>query len=270
MPGDKHAKLETLRQQITAIAAQPALRDTAHKVVGGGLLATPRGVLHEVYADTPRDGGAALGFALAQAGLLIEAGRPAVLYVQMSADAQELGLPYGLGLDLFGLDARQLVLIRTAGIAELLWAIEEAIACRAVAAIVADIAHPHKALDFTASRRLSLRAAAAGASVLMVRYARDREASAARYRWRISPVQSRPPPFDDRAPGLPRWQVTLEKGSLDGQHIVSPEGEALVVDWTRHGFARVAADDRTGGARRTAALSGAVPAALGDGLSQAS
>ena len=51
---------------------------------------------------------------------------------------------------------------------------------------------------------------------------------------------------------------------------VSPEGEALVVDWTRHGFARVAADDRTGGARRPAPLSGAVPAALGDGLSQAS
>ena len=39
----------------------------------------------------------------------------------------------------FGLDPDAVVLIRTDTIVELLWAMEEAIACRAVAAVVADI-----------------------------------------------------------------------------------------------------------------------------------
>lgn len=270
MQGSKVSTLQALKQTIAALETQPALRPDQMQAVAAGLLAVPRGTVHEVFADAVREGGAALGFALAQAGGLAETGRPAVLFVQLVADAQEMGLPYGMGLKSFGVDPERLVLVRTESIVELLWAIEEAIACRAVAAVVADIVHPHKALDFTASRRLSLRAAGSGASVFLVRYGREREASAARFRWRIAPEQSRPPPFDERAPGPPRWRVRLEKGSLEGRRSAAPEGEEFLLDWTEHGFARVDADDRTGGARRPTPVPGALPAALGDGLSQAS
>jgi protein ImuA len=267
--GDKIHTLETLRQQIAALETNPLLKDAALVSVPAGLLAPPSGSVHEVFADGTRDGGAALGFAFAQTRFMLEPNRSAVLFLQLRADAQELGLPYGLGLGGFGLDAERLVYIRPETIAELLWAIEEAIACRAVAAVVADIAHPHKALDFIASRRLSLRAAASGASVFLVRYGREREASAAKFRWRVAPALSQPPPYDANAPGLPRWRVTLEKGSLGGRRKAAPGGEVFLVDWTENGFERVDADGRTGGARRAAAVSGAPSAALGDRLSEA-
>ena len=270
MLGNRHLALDTLRQQITALETRPVLQGEESLPARAGFLVAPRGAVHEVFADELREGGAALGFALAQARSMLEPRRPAILYLQLQGDAQEAGVPYGLGLGSFGLDSGQVVFIRAQTIVELLWAIEEAVACRPVAAVVADIVHLHKALDFTASRRLSLRAAASGASVFLVRYAREREASAAKFRWKIAPAQSRPPPFDVTAPGPPRWRVTLEKGSLGGRRRAAPEGEDFLVDWTEHGFERVIADDRTRGAQRPAPLSGAPSAALGDRLSEAS
>jgi protein ImuA len=269
MLGDKAAMLDTLRQQITALETNPLLKDTG-ATIPAGLLATPRGSLHEVFADSVRDSGAALGFALAQARRQIEPTRPAVLFLQLQADALEVGLPYALGLERFGLETERLVFVRPRTIVELLWAVEEAIACRAVAAVVADIVHPHKALDFTASRRLSLRAAASGASVFLVRYAQDREATAARYRWRIVPHLSAAPPFDDRAPGPPRWRVVLEKGSLGKRRTTTPAGDEYLVDWTDNGFTPADNDKRRddAGVPRRPALPHAASAALGDGLPQ--
>ena len=260
--------LETLRQQVAALETSPLLAETLDLTTG--LLATPRGSLHEVFADSLVNSGAALGFALAQARRFIEPARPGLLILQLKADAQEIGLPYGLELKTFGLDTDAIVLIRTDTIVELLWAMEEAIACRAVGAVVADIANPHKALDFTASRRLALRTSSSGAAVFVVRYARDREASAARFRWRVVPELSSAAPFDSRAPGPPRWRVTLEKGSLGKRRKATAEGEVFRVDWIGHEF--VLADQSSRditGAQDVAALSGAAPAALGDRLSEA-
>lgn len=271
MLGDKAAVLESLRQQITALETNPLLRETEVPIVSAGLLATPRGSLHEVFADSVRDSGAALGFALAQARSQIEPSRPAVLFMQLEADALEVGLPYALGLKSFGFDPDRLVMVRPHSITELLWAVEEAIACRAVAAVVADIVRPHKELDFTASRRMTLRTAASGASVFLVRYAREREASAAQFRWRVAPALSASPPFDELAPGPPRWRVTLEKGRLGGRRTATPEGDVYLVDWTENGFAPADDDNRRAiaGAQGAAALSRAALAALGDRLPEA-
>ena len=52
MLGDKSAALETLRQQITAIETNPALKDSGDVAIPDGFLATPRGSLHEVFADS--------------------------------------------------------------------------------------------------------------------------------------------------------------------------------------------------------------------------
>jgi protein ImuA len=236
---------------------------------GRGLLATPRGYLHEVFADTLVNTGSAFGFALAQARGMLSDARPGLLILGLKSDTQELGLPYALGFRTFGLDATAFVLIRTDTITELLWAMEEAIACRAVGAVVADVAYAHKALDFTASRRLALRTAASGASVFLVRYARDREATAARYRWRVEPRLSQSPQFDERAPGLPRWHLTLEKGSIANGRKAGPEGEQYLVDWTENGLVPADIGSRDNArAPAVAALSHAAPAALGDRLPQ--
>lgn len=271
MQGLAAQNIESLRAQIAALEKRPPLGEGAAALrLGGGkpggLLATPSGLVHEVFADETRDGGAALGFALGLARGLLTPERPAILIMQLGHETQETGVPYGAGLRQFGLDPEAIVLARADTITELLWAIEEALACRAVAAVVADVASHHKTLDFTASRRLSLRAQAAGGSVFLVRYGLEREASAARLRWHVVAAPSAPAPFDARAPDRPRFAVTLEKGRLRGL----PAEARLILEWTEHGFALV--DDGTSdglAAGGSAPLSGAEPAALGDRLSQA-
>lgn len=268
----KQQALENLRARIETIEKRPPLTEaSSFESDSSSFLATPSGVLHEIFADESRDAAAPLGFALAQSRQALSQERPAIIVLQLSADGHELGIPYGLGLVSFGIDPEAIVLARMDDPIDLLWAMEEAIACRAVAAVIADIVTPIKALDFTASRRLSLRAAASGCSAFLIRYARDREASAARFRWRLSPMPSQPPPFDARAPGRPRWQVTLEKGNFGGRRVTAgPDGEMFLVDWTERGFERVAADDRSRGARRASPIHGPLPATLGDRLSEAS
>jgi protein ImuA len=271
MPGSRRHRLDaldSLRHTLARLETRPLL--AAPVAAPTQLLAPPPGHVHEVCADSPVAAGAALGFALAQAQGLRREGRPGLVIAQLRGEAQELGLPYGAGFAGFGLAPEAVTLIRAETIAELLWALEEALACRAVAAVIAELARPHKALDFTASRRLALRSAASGGSVFLTRYGPERTASAARYRWRVMPRPSRPAPGDARAPGGPRWQITLEKGRLSAAPADAPEGETYLVDWTEHGFVIAA----PGGRKRPrsvggAALPRALPAALGHRLSQA-
>jgi protein ImuA len=267
MQGNKAKTIAELREKVAAYETKPVLADHETETAAPSLLATPRGYVHEIFADTLVNTGAAFGFALAQSRTMLSAERPGLLILGLKSETQELGLPYALGFRTFGLEATAFVMIRTDTITELLWAMEEAIACRAVGAVVADVAYPHKALDFTASRRLALRTAASGASVFLVRYARDREATAARYRWRVEPQLSRSPSFDDRAPGPPRWRLTLEKGNLGRR--AGPLGEQYLVDWTENGL--VLADIGSRDFARppaVAPVSHPAPAALGDRLPQ--
>lgn len=263
----RNAQMESLRARIAALEQRPVLA-TARAPTPGGLLAAAPGLLHEVFAPEQRNGGAALGFALAQARGLLTPQRPVLMAMQLNGEARDTGLPYGAGLASFGLDPATVVLTRTETITELLWAIEEAVGCRAVAAVVADIARPHKALDFTVSRRLSLRAASAGSSVFLLRYGEGREASAARLRWRVEPAPGGERVFDARAPAGPRWRVTLEKGRLGP----AADGKDYLLDWTENGFVMV--DSSSIGEPASlpdrAPAPRAVPPALGDGLSQAS
>ena len=102
------------------------------------------------------------------------------------------------------------------------------------------------------------------------RLAREREASAARYRWKVEPAPSGPLPFDNHAPGPPRWRVTLEKGSLGARRKTTSDGEEYLVDWTENGFVPAEpANRRKALPQPVTALPGAPPAALGHRLSQA-
>jgi protein ImuA len=270
MLGIKLEQMEDLRARIAQIEKRPMLAEGATLLKPKGeqpLLSPPGGLLHEVFADERRNAGAALGFGLAQARGLLTAERPAVIFLQLAHEAQEVGLPYGAGLAHFGFPPESLVLGRVETIVELLWAMEEAIACRAVAAVIADVASHPKALDFTASRRLNLRAAGAGTSAFLIRYGTDREASAAHLRWRVRPALSGEKTFDARAPGETRWEVTVEKVLLSQER--RRVGETWLLRWTKNGFdlARHGAETGTEPVPR-AALSGAFPAALGDRLPQ--
>jgi protein ImuA len=277
MPRSK-PDLDALRAQIAALEKRPVLADGAallkQKREGGesellGLLSPPPGLLHEVFADEHRQSGTALGFTLGLARSLIAQSRQALIYLQLGAEAQEIGLPYGLGFSSFCLTPDMLVIGRIGTVPELLWALEEALACRAVAGVIVDLASHPKARDFTASRRISLRAAAAGTSAFLIRYGTGREASAARLRWHVKPGVSAGLPFDAGAPGQPRFAVEIEKLRLGNWK--KAEQHHLTLDWTENGFVSVDPKQRPlAPLRRPAPPPRPQPAALGDRLSQAS
>lgn len=259
----KSATITRLRTHIAALQKNPALAEnTKHVGTNDTLLGhTPKGTLHEVWSDKYTHAGALAGFTLAQAKGLLTTKRLAIIWLYLGHETGELALPYGAGLKNFGLDPNQIIMGRMTTITDLLWAIEESVACSAVAAVLADISTHHKALDFTASRRLNLRAAASGTSIFIQRYGPNREASAATYRWHIAPTLSTKAPFDPRAPGQSRWQVTLEKGANGNRNFWH-------VNWTEHGFA---IDPDTNAPQsdkpaRKPPLHGPPPAALGHRL----
>lgn len=156
----------------------------------------------EVFAAS-RDMGAT-GFVLAQ----VPPGRPIVWVLDRMA-AQEAGWPYGPGLRGFGVDPARLVLVCASRAADVLWSMEEALACRSLGAVIGEIWGTPKALDFTVTKRLAIRAERAGVPCFLIRYAAEETLSAARRRWRVTSLASAPHPFDPRAPGAPRWRTTL-------------------------------------------------------------
>ncbi len=262
---DRQQRLAALRESIANIERKPTLAEARVEVENktGAFPPFGPGLLQEMFTDEQRNSGALLGFALGQARGLINSQRPALVYLQLAGEAQKLGLPYGPGLLSFGLDPDRMVLVRVASMAEMLWAAEESLACRAVAAIVADIGTHSKLLDFTASRRLSMRSAATGGSIFLLRYGLGRQTSAAHLRWRLSPLLSASPPYDSQAPGPPRWRAELERGTLIKHQAT------WLLGWTDDGFATFElerpADERL---PRGTALPNAVSTQLADRLSQ--
>ncbi|UYN98703.1 MAG: hypothetical protein KIT02_12230 [Devosia sp.] len=262
---DHPQRLAALRTVIADIERKPALAEARARVTAGDndFPVLGGGLVQEVFADDPRDGGASLGFALAQARSLVAARRPAIFYLQLGEEAQKLAMPYGPGLSWFGVDPAQLVIIRVADMTEFLWAAEEVLSCRAVAGLVADVRGEPRLLNFTASRRLSLRAASSDVSLFLLRYGHGRVSSAGHLRWHVRPERSGRAPYDERAPGAARWRLHLEKGRIAGNRT------EWVLEWTKNGFAVIPQSAPSRRQHAGAPLPGAVPAILGHRLSQA-
>jgi protein ImuA len=267
-PQTRQALIASLRTRIAAVERRPAPQFEA----GAGrepdavpFLSPMPGLLHEIHTDEARNAAAALGFGFGLARLVQTPERPALLFLQRVFAGQETGLPYARGLLSFGIDPAGLVIVRVETLAELLWAMEEALACRPVAAVLADLGGTAHGPDFSASRRLSLRAAEGGGTALLLRSGTGREASAARRRWHIAPAGSGADPFDSLAPGQPRWRVRLEKGLPELK-----DDRDWLVGWTKNGFEHIA-DKRadTGGPGQPAAVPRSLPAELGDRLAEA-
>lgn len=165
---------------------------TIDAALGGGLA---RAAFHEIAAVGESAVAAATGFALS---LVARAG--AVLWIAEDLGLVESGAPYGPGLDEFGLAPERLVTAAAAKPRDVLWAMEEAVRCRAVGAVIGELRHPERAVDLVASRRLSLAAGRHGGCALLLRSQPGEEASAAATRWIVTPASlaasatgSRPP-----------------------------------------------------------------------------
>lgn len=146
-------------------------------VLGGGLA---RGGVHEIAAV---DEGAATGFAALLAARLSGVPVRPVLWIAPAGGAYAPGL-FAPGLAALGLDPVRLLLVTANRPTDRLWAMEEALRCRAVAAVIAEV----DAAAPTAVRRLQLAAEGSGVTGLLLRSgsAADVRSSSAVTRWQVA------------------------------------------------------------------------------------
>ncbi len=172
-----------LRQSLRALQKPAGIADSPGALplgiaavdlaLGGGLA---RGALHEIAAAGEAHVAAAVGFTLG----LAPSGAHLVWIAEDMALA-ESGAPYGPGLEAFGLAPARLLTVAAERRCDLLWAMEEALRCRTVAAVIGELRHGE--IDPVAVRRLSLAAAQSGALALLLRATPPRDASTAATRW---------------------------------------------------------------------------------------
>ncbi|TWB40441.1 ImuA family protein [Nitrospirillum pindoramense] len=169
---DRQRLLAMLREQVRAVEAPGTGRGVvplgvpavdAHLPAAGpgesGAHGLPRAALHEVMAAGDLDAGAATAFTALLAARLAEQVRGPILWMTRAPDL------YAPGLDAQGVGPGRLVVVHAANEVDLLWAMEEALRCPRVGAVVGEAG----GLDLTASRRLHLAAEAGGVPGLLLR-----------------------------------------------------------------------------------------------------
>ena len=193
------ARIEAGEGVSQAARAPPRVRftDAAPLALDSALGPLTGGALYDVVPAQAGDGATASGFALALA-LRFSAAEPHRRIVWITEDfaGRETGLPYGPGLQAFGAALERLILVRAPQGPQLLWAMEEALKCRALGAVIGEIWSGARHYDLTASRRLALAARAGGAPGLILHAGapgRGRNVSAAPLRFEVSALPARKP-----------------------------------------------------------------------------
>ena len=199
--------MEELRQTLRALEKPALLEDAAGTlpfgiaavdgVLGGGLAC---GALHEIAAASEAHLAAAAGFTLALAAR--ENAR--VCWIAEDMALAESGAPYGGGLDSFGLAPERLITVAAAKPRDLLWAMEEALRCRAIGAVIGE--WRRGVIDTVAIRRLSLAAAEGGALAFVLRASPADDASTATTRWIVGAAAST---STAHGPGAPRFAAHI-------------------------------------------------------------
>jgi protein ImuA len=165
MPAEPSETLHALRRTVAGLTAGVLGEDrrlvsfgiaSLDQVLAGGLAC---GALHEIGLAAPLQGGAVTGFVVALTARALRE-RDQAVWIQPDFTVTEAGALYGPGLDLMGLPMERLVILRVPRPRDALWAMEEALKCRAVAVVVAEVAR--EAADLTATRRLALAAREGG------------------------------------------------------------------------------------------------------------
>mgnify|MGYP001824479989 CR=1 FL=1 len=156
--------------------------------------------LSEAFPGAPTDA-SAVAFALSR----LPRTHAPILWVQDRLSRKEAGRPMLAGLPA----SRPIIMVDLSRASDVLWAMEDGLRCRGLAAVIGEVWGDPPALDFTATKRLAMRAEAAGVSCWLIRRAASPDLSAARDRWRIASLPSAAHAHDPQAPGAPRWALDL-------------------------------------------------------------
>ena len=230
--GSLPPRLSHLYQTLAALdpALGPGFAETAgtvglapplDAVLGGGLAC---GVLHELAPLAPIDLGAVTGFALALAARASRSCRD-VLWIATDFAFLKGGGPYGPGLDLYGVPSERLLVLRVPRPVDALWAFEEALRCRALSTVIAELPETGADADLTATRRLTLAARDGAGLGLLLRHRALSAPCAAATRWRIAAAPSVPDHYGGL--GATRFGLSLLKNRR------GPSGR-WIIEWCHH------------------------------------
>jgi len=240
--------LAGLRHQIAGLEGRARYQEIApavqfavpalDAVLGGGL---EPGAVHEVAPAAPLHAGAATGFAFALAALADRTRPGQTIHIATGFGTAETGAPYGLGLSHYGTAMARVLLVQVPRPIDVLWAMEEALGCRGVAAVIAMLPSDGAIADLTATRRLALAARERASFGLILRQRTTAQPSAAATRWEVAAAPSRADAFGGLGPARFALDLTKNRRGRCGR---------FVLEWIHH--ERAFAD---------AALSGRVVAA---------
>lgn len=236
---------------FVACAAPARLADARWRP---GLIAQP---FHsEIFAPAHEASGAGLALALARDALAAAGGDDEtrqVLWVQDRAAIRLGGRPFlhGLPPDL----RHRLIHVAARTPADALFALEEGVRCRDLAGVIGEIAGNPRALDFTASRRLSLTAERHGVQLWLVRLDAAADLSSARMRWQVRAAPSAASRWNPAAPGPATWHARLfrARAHLPGEWMLCDDDGTLRLqsDRTASDAPAATAPDPFGMARAT-------------------
>lgn len=188
----------------------------------------------EVFARGAEASGAAAAVAMASdalraCGAAVEDRRP-LLWVQDKAALRLGGRPYRPGLP--KPYRHRLIHVVADKAEDALFALEEGLRCRDLCAVIGEVTGNPRALDFTASRRLTLTAEKHGVPLWLVRLDAAHDLSSARMRWDVSTAPSAHPRWNRDAPGTPTWRADLfrARSHPPGTWILRDDGHGLAAD----------------------------------------
>lgn len=203
----KAAVLEQLRKQILTIEGNRQIGDSDLVPIGLGEIESAfpgrvfqQGAVHELISASAGDAACTNGFIAVILGKLMHQGGTC-LWVGARRDV------FPPALTAFGVDPERVIFVDTTKAKMTLWALEEALKCEALTAVVGEITE----LSFNESRRLQLAVESSRVTGFVHRYRpRAENAVACVSRWKIRSLESE---VEGAKPGVgfPKWHVQLLK-----------------------------------------------------------
>jgi len=216
--------VQKLRQRILAMQGI-GKTNNGHCNMGLGLIEAafpdgvfPTGAVHEFVSMEPEAAAATSGFLSC---LLTNLMRKKGFCLWISSRR----LIFPPALKLFGVDPEQVIFIDLKTDKDVLWAVEEALRCSALIAVVGEV----KELSFANSQRLQLAIEQSKVTGFIHRiYSRTENNTTCAVRWKISPI-SGITETDMPGVGFPKWNVELTK-------VRSGRTGIWELGWTPSGF----------------------------------
>ncbi len=224
----KNDIVEQLQREVLSL--QGGKRTSAHQTLNTGLgpiemafpgRTFPTGAVHEFVSMAAPDAAATSGFIAGLLGRLMQQ-KGACLWI----GAKRTVFPPALKI--FGIDPERIIFVDLYRQKDVLWAIEEALKCDALAAVVGELG----ALSFTESRRLQLAVEESRVTGFIHRTnARSENTVACVTRWKINSIAS---VTTDGMPGVgyPRWNVQLQK-------VRNGKPGTWQIEWSSSGFRNI-------------------------------